>query len=74
MFRELGVSDQKIYAEHQLYSMQKQDYNDMTIHYLQDWIKKAGRNATFDVLCKALDKYEFNNVSEKLLELSREAV
>lgn len=72
MFRELEVPDQKLYAEHQLYVLQKQSYNDMTTRYLQEWIQKAGRNATFDVLCKALDKYGFGKVSNKLLEMSRE--
>lgn len=74
MFREMGLTDQLIYAEHQLYVLQKQTYEDMNIHYLQDWIKKAGRHATFDVLCQQLAKHGFSNVSDKLMEIYQENV
>ena len=73
MFRdEMDVSEQVIYAEHTLYVLGKQPYNDMVIHCLQKWIEKAGRKAKFDVLCMALDKHGFQTVSDKLLEMCDE--
>ena len=66
------MSGQVIYAEQSRHVLGKQPYNDMVIHCLQKWIEKAGRNATFDVLCKALDKHGFPAVSDKLLEMCSE--
>ena len=69
MFREMGLSDQFIHSEFTLYALTKQNYNDMTIHYLRKWVEKAGRNATFDVLCHALDKHGFADVADILLKM-----
>ena len=72
MFRELGSSEQTIYAQKDLVLYQKQTYNDMVLHHLQNWVRRAGRGATLDVLCKMLNKHGFYTVTETLLAILNE--
>lgn len=69
MFRDLGVSEQDLYAEYQHFFHQKHSYDHMIRRLLDIWFHLAGSGATFDVLCKALDEHEFQTVSRKLLAL-----
>ena len=72
MFRELGASGQTIYEQNDLYLHKKQTYNDNVLHLLQDWVRRAGRGATLDVLCKMLNKHGFYPVTIKLLAILNE--
>lgn len=74
MFRDLGLSDQDLHAEYLHFYHEKHNYDYMIRRYLEKWLSLAGKGATFDVLCKALDDHEFHTVSLKLLALNEKLV
>ena len=69
MFRDLGISEQDLHAQYELFYHQKHDYDYMIRCLLNKWIKTVGQGATMDVLCGALDDHEFNKISIELLDL-----
>ena len=72
MFRELGASGQFIYEQNDLYLHKKQTYHDMVLHLLQNWVRRAGRGATLDVLCQMLKQHGFYPVTIELLAIWNE--
>lgn len=69
MFRDLGVSEQDMHAQYDLFFLEKQSYDHMIRWLLNKWIKLAGRGATLKILCTALDEHEFPNVAAELMNL-----
>lgn len=74
MFRDLGISEQDLHAEYQLFFHGKHAYSYMILSLLNKWLRKAGAGATFDVLSKALDEHGFHKVTLKLLALYNKQV
>lgn len=74
MFRDLGISEQDLHAEYQLFFHGKHAYSYMILSLLNKWLRKAGAGATLDVLSKALDEHGFHKVTLKLLALYNKQV
>ena len=72
MFEDLGASGQTIYEQYDYYRHKDQTYHDMVLYLLHNWVRRAGRDATLDVLCKMLNKHGFYPVTIKLLAILNE--
>ena len=70
MFRDLGLSEQDLHAQYELFYHQKHDYDYMIRCLLNKWIKGTGHGATLDVLCRALDDHGFHKISMELITTS----
>lgn len=67
IFRALGLRDQSIFAELNLYKIDRNYYE--AIHrLLLEWVRLKAANATLDVLCPILDNAGLEKLSQNLLQ------
>ena len=50
----LKVDRQTFFSERELWTIGRQGYKDFVLNILLTWIERAGKDATVNVLCKAL--------------------
>lgn len=68
IFRELGLRDQTIFAEINLYQIDSIDYYEAMHRLLVKWVRLKAADARLDILCPILDKAGFKKISQNLLQ------
>ena len=70
IFRTLGVRDQTIFAELELYKLDRIKYEDAIYRLLLAWVRLKTTNATLAILCPILEYTGMQSLSEELLGLT----
>ena len=70
IFRRLDLRDQTIFAELELYKLDRIKYKDAIYRLLLAWVRLKTKSATLASLCPILDETGLKSLSEQLLDLT----
>ena len=70
IFRQLDVRDQTIFAELELYKLDRIKYEDAIYRLLLAWVRLKTTNATLASLCPILEDNGMANLSKELLDIA----
>ena len=70
IFRQLDVREQTIFAELELYKLDRIKYDDAIYRLLLAWVRLKTTHATLALLCPILEDNGMANLSKELLEIA----